>query len=138
MIGLACLRREPRNGAANVGLFEGRGLVDFAGEEAFTEGAEGDEADAELFESGKDLLFGRPVPERVLALQRGNRLHGVGAADGFGAGFRKTEMLHLALLDQVLDGAGHVFDGYRGVDAVLVVEVDDINAEALKRTLKGL
>ncbi len=42
-------------------------------------------------------------------------------------------MLDLALLDEVFDGAGDVFDGDVQVDAVLVVEIDGVDLEALQR-----
>jgi hypothetical protein len=57
-------------------------------------------------------------------LQSGDRLDGVGAADGFSAGFGEAEVLDLAFLDQVLDGAGDIFDGHVGIDAVLVEKID--------------
>ena len=57
-------------------------LVDRAGEEALAERAEGDEADAEFFQRRQHLVLGPPPPQRVLALQGGHRLDGVGAADG--------------------------------------------------------
>ena len=71
-----------------------------------------------------DFFFGLAPPERVLVLQSGHGLHGVGAADGFGAGFRQAEVLDLAGLDELLDGSGDVFDGHVGIDAVLIEEVD--------------
>jgi hypothetical protein len=44
---------------------------------------------------------------------------------------------HLALGDQVGDGAGGLLDGDVRVDAVLVVEVDVIGSEALQRAFDG-
>ena len=41
-------------------------------------------------------------------------------------------MLDLAGLDQLLDGAGDVLDGYVGVDAVLVEQVDGVDAQPLE------
>ncbi len=43
-------------------------------------------------------------------------------------------MFDLAGLDEILDGSGNVFYGDVGVDAVLVVEIDDVGFEALERT----
>ena len=54
----------------------------------------------------------------------------MGAADGGGGGFGEAEMLHLAGGDEGFDGAGDVFDGDLGIDAVLVEEVDAVGAEA--------
>jgi hypothetical protein len=47
-------------------------------------------------------------------------------------------VLDLALLDQVLDRAGHLLDGDLGVDPVLVEQVDDLDLEPLEGTLGGL
>ena len=66
---------------AGVAVAEGRVGRDGAGEEALAERAERDEADAELGERGDDLVFGFAPPQRVLALQGGDGLDGVGAAD---------------------------------------------------------
>ena len=84
---------------------------------------------------GQHLLLGTPPPQRVLALDGGHRLHGMGAADRPGGSLRHPEVLHLAGLDEVLDCAGDVFDGHVRVDSVLVVEVDDLDAEPLQRAV---
>ena len=47
----------------------------------------------------------------------------------------QAEVLDLALLDQVFHRARHVLDRHVGVDAVLVVEIDDVGPEALERSL---
>ena len=44
-------------------------------------------------------------------------------------------MLDLALLDQLLDGAGDVFDRHVRVDAMLVEQIDTIGLQALQRGL---
>jgi hypothetical protein len=77
-------------------------------------------------------------PQRILALQGRDRLHRVGLADGLGTGFRQAEMLDLALGDQVLDRPGHVLDRHVGIDAVLVEQVDHLDAQALQRGLGHL
>jgi hypothetical protein len=56
----------------------------------------------------------------------------VGATDGLDAGFGKSQMLHLALLDEVLDSAGNIFDGHLVIDTVLIEQVDDVGPEALE------
>ena len=53
----------------------------------------------------------------------------MGAPDRAGSGLGQAEVPHLALGDQVADGAGDVLDGNVGVDAVLVEEVDRLDAE---------
>ena len=67
-------------------------LVDRSGEKALAERAERDEADAELLQRREYLLLGLAPPERVLALQRRDRLDGVGAADCLRAGFGEPEV----------------------------------------------
>ncbi len=54
-------------------------------------------------------------------------------ANGFCAGFREPEMLHLALLDEVLHRTGDFFDGHVRVDAVLIEQVNDVGLEAFER-----
>ena len=53
------------------------------------------------------------------------------------SGLGHSEVLHLACRDQVLDGSGGVFNGHIGVDAVLVVEIDDIDLQSLERAFHG-
>ena len=47
-------------------------------------------------------------------------------------------MFDLPGLDQLLDRPGDLLDGDVGVDAVLVVEVDRLDAESLERALGGV
>ena len=44
----------------------------------------------------------------------------------------------LALLDQLPDRAGNVFDGHAGVDPVLVEQVDPLGSEPAQRSLHRL
>ena len=122
---------EPWDGAAKVASAEFRRRVDLAGEESLAERAVGDEADAEFLAGVEDGFFGPAPPERVLALDRGDGLHGVGAADGGGRRFGHAVVADLPGLDEGLDGAGELLDGCVRVDAVLVVDVDRLDAEAL-------
>ena len=50
--------------------------VDRAGEKALAERAERDHANAEFFERRQNFVFRLARPQRILALQRGDRLHG--------------------------------------------------------------
>ena len=113
-------------------------LVDAPGEEPAAERAERHQADAELVQDRDDLLFGFAPEQRVLALQRGDRLHGVGAADGAHAGLGQAEVADLARLDEFLDGAGDVLDRHLRVDAVLVQQVDPVGAEPPQRAVHGV
>jgi hypothetical protein len=58
------------------------------------------------------------------------------SADGLDAGLRQAEMLDLALDDQLLDGAGDVFDRHVEIDTMLVEQVDAICLQALERRLR--
>jgi hypothetical protein len=55
-----------------------------------------------------------------------------------GAWFRKTKVFHLTLLNQIFDGASHVFDGHVRVNAVLIIQVNRIHPEPLERSLSRL
>ena len=114
------------------------GLVDLAGQEAFAERAEWHEADAELLERGQHLRFRLAPPQRVLALQRGHRLHRVGAANRLHAGLGQPEVPDLAFANQVLDRARDVLDRDLGIDAVLIEEVDGVDLQAPQRRLGDL
>jgi hypothetical protein len=138
LVGFAGFGLKARDGVADVVAGEGGFLVDGAGEEAFAEGAEGDEADAELFKGGEDVLLRLAPPEGVLALEGGDGLDGVGAADGGGGGFGHAEVLDFTFLDKLFDGSGGLFDGNFEVDAVLVEEVEGVDLEALEAGLGDL
>ena len=103
-----------------------------AGQEAFAERAERHEPDAELFARPEHVVLGAAPPQGVLALDRGHRLDGVGAADGVGRRLGQPVVLDLAGLDQLFDCAGELLDRHVGVDSVLVVQVDAVDAEALQ------
>ena len=85
---------------------------------------------------GRICVLRLSPPERVLALQRRDRLDGVGAADRLHAGLGEAEVLDLPLLDQLLHGAGHVLDRDVRVDAVLVEEVDRVGPEPLRASAR--
>src|SRR5439155_1568620 len=84
------------------------------------------------------LFFRAPPPQGVLALDRGDLLDGVGAADRAHAGFGHAEVLHLALRNQFLDRARHVLDRDVRVDTVLIIQIDDVGPESFQRTLDAL
>src|SRR5207245_1850005 len=83
---------------------------DAAGEEAAAEGAERDEADAELAQQRDEVPFEIALPQRVLALQRGDRMYRMRAADRLLARFRQSEVTRLPLTHEIPNGAGDVFD----------------------------
>ncbi len=58
-------------------------------------------------------------------------------AQGGGGGLGEAEMEDLACFDQARHGADGVFDGSIGIDAMLVVEIDVIDVEALQAGIAG-
>lgn len=56
----------------------------------------------------------------------------MGAADGGGACLGKPDCAHLALLHQFRHRADGFLDRHGGIDAVLVIEVDDVRPESLE------
>src|SRR5271170_6610038 len=127
LVSLERLGGEARQPASEVVALEGRFLIHRAGQVALAERAVRDEADPEFLEHGQRLLFGTSPPQGIFALERRDRLDRVGAADCSNARLRKPEVLNLALPDQVLDCARHVFDRHVGIDTMLIEEVDDID-----------
>jgi hypothetical protein len=59
-------------------------------------------------------------------------VHGVGAVDRRGRGLGQPDVQDLSLSHEVGEGADGVLDRGVGVDAVLVVEVDAVGAQALE------
>ena len=108
-------------------------------QEAFAQRAVAHQADAEFLARCENAIGLRPArPQRILILQRRDRLHRMGAADSLCAGLRQPEMFHLALADELLDRARHVLDWHIEIDAMLVEQVDDLDAEPLQRRVADL
>src|SRR5256885_9853814 len=59
----------------------------------------------------------------------------MGAADRLHSCFRKAEVLHLALLNQVLHRSSGVFDRNIRIHAMLVEQINDIGPQSLERGL---
>jgi hypothetical protein len=79
-----------------------------------------------------------PLPKRILALQRGNRMHGMGAPDVGKTGLGKPEKSYLALSDQITDRASHVLDRHSSIDAVLIKQIDELGTKPAQATLYRL
>jgi hypothetical protein len=60
------------------------------------------------------------------------------SADRLYAGFRQAEVLHLALLDEVLHGSRDVFYRNLRIHAVLVEKINHIGLQSLERSLSNL
>src|SRR5689334_22217280 len=82
LIRLARLSREARHDVAKIRADERRLLIDGARQKTFAEWTERHEPDSELCERRQQFFFGASPPQRVLALDGGDGLYRVGAADG--------------------------------------------------------
>ena len=114
------------------GWFDGRG------QKAAAERGVGDEADPELADRGQDLGLDGALENRVLALQHGDRMDSVRAADRVRAGLAETEKAHLALLDELSHRPCNVLDRDVGIDAVLVEHVEVVGAQEAQAVLGHL
>ena len=91
------------------------------------------DADAKLAAGRKNVVLDAARDQRIFDLQVGDRMHGVGAANGVGTDFRKTDMLDIAGLHHLGDGADRVLDRHRRIEPRRAVDVDMIDAESLQR-----
>src|SRR6185369_5499401 len=98
--------------------------IDLSREETCAQRCERNEADAELL-AGREhaVALGVSRPERVLALDGGERQHRVRTSDGRRARLREPEVPHLSRGDQRLDRAGDVLDRNVAIDAMLEEEI---------------
>ena len=90
------------------------------------------------FRASAALPLGLPRHQGILALDSGERLNGMGATDRLCAHFGETEVLDVALVNQIFHGPCHVFDRHVGVDTVLIEEVNRLDTEPLERALDHL
>src|SRR5437879_9284085 len=79
LIRFASLWGKARDDVAEIGAIELRIFGDLASEEALTKRAKGNESDPEFFEGWQHLLFRASPPQRVFALNCGDRLDAVTA-----------------------------------------------------------
>ncbi len=82
--------------------------------------------------------FGVAGPQRVFALDGGDRMHRVRPAQGGGGHFRQADGPDLPGRHQLAEGADAVLDGDLPVPAMQVVEVDDVGLQALQAIVAGL
>ena len=87
---------------------------------------------------GRISLLGIARPHRVLGLQGGDRVHGMRPPDGVGRRLGQAEEAHLALGHELGHRPDRLLNRGVGVDAVLVVEVDVVDAEPLEGAVAGL
>src|ERR1700674_1447688 len=111
------------------------GTSDLAREKPPAQRAISDETNPKLTHRVEDGAFGLAAPKRVFRLQRGEGMHRMRAADRLARGFREAEIADLALADERRHGADRLHDRRARVHPVLVIEVDDLDAEAAKASL---
>ena len=105
---------EPREVRTEVALSRGPFLRPMAAQETARQDAVSGDADAELATGRQDLRFDSAREERLLDLQVGDRMDGMGAAHGVGAGLRESDMSDVPGLYHVRDCADGVLDGTAG------------------------
>src|ERR1039458_9562778 len=132
LVGLPGLRRKTRHNVAEIGAVERRFLGDSARKEALAKRTERAKADAELLQRWQNLLLRLSPPQGILALQSSHGLHGVSTANRLYACFGQAEVLDLAFLDELFDGAGDVFNAHVWIDAVLIKQIDHIGLQPLE------
>ena len=110
----------------------GEGVVggDLSGEEAAGQRAEGHEPDPQLGTGRQDIGLEHPLHDGVLTLDRGEWCDGMGPADLVRGGLRHAPGADLPVLDELTHDSGDVFDRGGVWDAVEVVELDLVGAEA--------
>ena len=67
-----------------------------------------------------------------------DRLNRVCTPNRFSARLRQTEVLHLALLDQLFDGPSDIFNRHIGIDTMLIEKIDCFDIEAFERCVRDL
>src|SRR5439155_27305023 len=132
LIHLPSLRCEARDAAAEVGTGERSAFVDFPSEESLSKRTVRNEADPQFLERWQYFGFMAFPPERVFALDRSNRLNCVRPADGLRCCFGKAEVLHFALLNQILHRSRYVFDRHFRVNTVLIKQIDRVDLESFQ------
>ena len=116
-------------------LFAERRVVDRGGQEAAAQGRIGDVPDAERGAGIEEPTLGVTRPQRILGLERRQRMRLVCALQGLDRTFGNAEMADLALLLQPRHRAHRVLDRHVRIDAVDVVEVDALDIEPFQARL---
>ena len=119
------------NAAAVLGIQVVKAL-NATGQQPTPQGRVTHKGDVELAAQVNHLDLGVAVPQRELGLQRSHGVHAVGALEGLGPSFADAEVAHLALFNQARHGAHGVFNRGVRVDAVQVVQVNAVGAQALQ------
>src|ERR1700675_1890165 len=133
LIRFSSVWRKARDDVAEIGAIELRTLGDLAREKALTERAKWNESDPELFEGRQHFLFRTSPPQRVFALNCRDRQDSVCATDCLHSWFRKAEVFHLTLLNEVLHRSRHVFDRHIRINTVLIKQINGVDLQSFER-----
>src|ERR1700761_899714 len=109
-----------------------------AGEEAAAKRTIGGEADAQLGACIQEFILGIARPQGVFCLQCCYSVGSVRAPQCCGRCFADAEEPDLTLGDEAPHGADGVFNRHCGVDAVDIIEIDEISGETAKARLARL
>src|SRR3954447_12360399 len=132
------LALEARVVAAEVVVRQVVRAADGPGEESAPQRRVRDEADPQLTRGVEDAVLGIAGPERVLGLKGADRMNLVRAPDGLRAGLGQAQIADLAGVHELLHRPDGLLYLRVRVDAVLVVEVDVVDVQALERCVAGL
>src|SRR5215470_687180 len=138
LIRFPSLRRKAREDVAEVGAVERGVFVDLSREEALAQRAIWNEADSEFLKGRQHFRFWPSRPQRVFALDCSDRLDSMCASNRLRSCFRKPEVFHLTLPNQVLHRSRHVFDRDVWINTVLIEQINDFDLESLERGLGDL
>ena len=117
-------------------LAERLDVLQKAAEIPASEGREGDQNCARFGTGLNEAEFGIARPERIFRLNSGDRVHGARSTKRIGGDFGEPDRADPACFDETRQFADRVFDRYRFVDAMHIVEVDVVDAEPLQRPLE--
>jgi hypothetical protein len=132
LVDLDGLRGKTGQGAAEVGAVEFGVFIDLARQETLSKRAVRHQADSEFLERGYYFLLRFSPPQRVFALECGDWLDSVCAADGICSCFGKPEVLNLTGLNQLLHRARDVLDRHARIHTVLIQQVDALQPKSLE------
>ena len=104
-----------------------------AAQQAAGQDAVGGDADPEFPHGGQDLRLDAAAHQRVLDLQRGDRVHRVRPADGVRPHLGQPDVPDVPGLDHLGDGPDGVLDRHLRVQPGRLVQVDVVGAEPGQR-----